>query len=385
MTKKVWNIDANLRNADWLKTTTWDLPTDKTAFIAHLASINKTVTEFMALPAAEAMPDTLKRDLAPDQLDDIHRALEGLTGVLGSGTKSLEFKVRHVRDPSAWPGNPPVGTPLPLPASFTSPSAPKPARSVRKPASARYAEYPSARFAEIQNRVEDLQTQIEEIEEAHDPEWNSFSDAVTKRGRALQKQQDKLRDEEQKKREDFYKAVFGVIDRTDSASGKNTPAYDAGRDLYVVNDGATLKRNRALRAGRSPSPAVIKIDKMIAESTVKQNVMLYRMAVLSPDSIRKLRVGAVMRDRAFQSTGLAVSDAMAYADVRLEQSNERGKKVVLFNMRVPKGSNAVDVGYGEVVLPRNTEMKIIGIRREKITHYGDIYNTVIVDVEVTTP
>jgi K+/H+ antiporter YhaU regulatory subunit KhtT len=124
---------------------------------------------------------------------------------------------------------------------------------------------------------------------------------------------------------------------------------------------------------------------MIAESTVKQNVMLYRMAVLSPDSIRKLRVGAVMRDRAFQSTGLAVSDAMAYADVRLEQSNERGKKVVLFNMRVPKGSNAVDVGYGEVVLPRNTEMKIIGIRREKITHYGDIYNTVIVDVEVTTP
>ena len=213
MTKKVWNIDANLRNADWLKTTTWDLPTDKTAFIAHLASINKTVTEFMALPAAEAMPDTLKRDLAPDQLDDIHRALEGLTGVLGSGTKSLEFKVRHVRTPSAWPGNPPVGTPLPLPASFTSPSAPKPARSVRKPASARYAEYPSARFAEIQNRVEDLQTQIEEIEEAHDPEWNSFSDAVTKRGRALQKQQDKLRDEEQKKREDFYKAVFGEIGR----------------------------------------------------------------------------------------------------------------------------------------------------------------------------
>ena len=55
MTKKVWNIDANLRNADWLKTTTWDLPTDKTAFIAHLASINKTVTEFMALPAAEKM------------------------------------------------------------------------------------------------------------------------------------------------------------------------------------------------------------------------------------------------------------------------------------------------------------------------------------------
>ena len=132
MTKKVWNLDANLRNADWLKTTTWDLPTDKTAFIAHLASINKTVTEFMALPAAEAMPDTLKRDLAPDQLDDIHRALEGLTGVLGSGTKSLEFKVRHVRTPSAWPGNPPVGTPLPLGPEWTNEKPDKPTTSSPK-------------------------------------------------------------------------------------------------------------------------------------------------------------------------------------------------------------------------------------------------------------
>lgn len=45
---------------------------------------------------------------------------------------SVETKMRHVRTPSAWPGNPPVGTPLPLPPGFgdgmdavTSPS-PKP-------------------------------------------------------------------------------------------------------------------------------------------------------------------------------------------------------------------------------------------------------------------
>lgn len=383
MTKKVWNIDANLRNADWLKTTTWDLPTDKTAFIAHLASINKTVTEFMALPAAEAMPDTLKRDLAPDQLDDIHRALEGLTGVLGSGTKSLEFKVRHVRTPSAWPGNPPIGTPLPLPASFTAPSAPKPSSKPARKATSKYAEFPSARWDSIWNRIEDMEMQIEKIEEAHNPHWNSFSDPVTKRGRALKKQQDKLHEEAHKLREQFYKLVFGV-ESADSEYRQNTPAYEAARDLYVVNDDATLKRNRALRAGRSASPAVIKIDKMIAESTVKQNVMLYRMSVLSPDSIRKLRVGTIMRDRAFQSTGLEVNDAMTYVDTRLEQSSERGKKVVLFNMRVPKGSHAVDVGYGEIVLPRNTEMKIIGVRRETI-HYEKTYNAVIVDVEVTTP
>ena len=110
MTKKVWNIDANLRNADWLKTTTWDLPTDKTAFIAHLASINKTVTEFMALPAAEAMPQTLRDALAPDALDDIHDALASLTAALGNEAKTLETKVRHVRNSEYW--GMPVNTPI---------------------------------------------------------------------------------------------------------------------------------------------------------------------------------------------------------------------------------------------------------------------------------
>lgn len=32
--------------------------------------------------------------------------------------ETLALAVRRVRDPSAWPGSPPVGTPLPLPASF---------------------------------------------------------------------------------------------------------------------------------------------------------------------------------------------------------------------------------------------------------------------------
>ena len=71
--------------------------------------------------------------LVANPMDELQRQLHDLAGLLHPG---LEDKTRHVRTPSAWPGNPPVGTPLPLPASFTAQSATKPSsRSVRKPAS----------------------------------------------------------------------------------------------------------------------------------------------------------------------------------------------------------------------------------------------------------
>jgi DNA topoisomerase IB len=58
-----------------------------------------------------------------------------------------EDKMRHVRDPSAWPGNPPVGTPLPLGPEWSNA---KPARSVaKKPATRR----PSTRTAAPKKRV----------------------------------------------------------------------------------------------------------------------------------------------------------------------------------------------------------------------------------------
>lgn len=110
MTDNVWNIDADLANADWIKTRAWDLPTDKDGFLAYLTIIGKTVMEFMRLPAAEAMPQTLRDALAPTTLDDIHNALASLTGALGSEAKTLESKVRHVRDSEYW--GMPVSTPI---------------------------------------------------------------------------------------------------------------------------------------------------------------------------------------------------------------------------------------------------------------------------------
>lgn len=61
MSKRV-NIDADQRNADWIKVGHWDLPTDKDAFLAVIGGPTM-LDHFLTLPAAEAMPDALKSAL----------------------------------------------------------------------------------------------------------------------------------------------------------------------------------------------------------------------------------------------------------------------------------------------------------------------------------
>ena len=71
----VIDIDADLRNADWLRTMVWDiLPMgDETELDAFLRVVGvddpkedgakAKVDKFMTLPAAEAMPESLKGEL----------------------------------------------------------------------------------------------------------------------------------------------------------------------------------------------------------------------------------------------------------------------------------------------------------------------------------
>jgi hypothetical protein len=56
------NIDADQRNADWIKTLQWDLPTDKESFLAAIGGESE-LAHFMTLPAAEAMPPQLGEQL----------------------------------------------------------------------------------------------------------------------------------------------------------------------------------------------------------------------------------------------------------------------------------------------------------------------------------
>jgi len=56
-------LDDNLDNSDWIRTLIWELPADPTQFRAYLFGQRKTLKEFMALPAAKAMPESLRTQL----------------------------------------------------------------------------------------------------------------------------------------------------------------------------------------------------------------------------------------------------------------------------------------------------------------------------------
>ena len=66
------NLDADLRNADWLRTMYWDLPEDPEIFLAVIGGRDN-LAHFMTLPAAEAMPAALAEALhvtVPSPLPD---------------------------------------------------------------------------------------------------------------------------------------------------------------------------------------------------------------------------------------------------------------------------------------------------------------------------
>lgn len=56
-------VDADLRNADWTKKS-WDLPTDVDGFLATVLDVKS----FMKLPAAKAMPKSLRKSLEDRKL-----------------------------------------------------------------------------------------------------------------------------------------------------------------------------------------------------------------------------------------------------------------------------------------------------------------------------
>lgn len=69
------NLDADLRNADWINTLSWDLPTEKDAFLRVVRDLD----HFMQTPAAEAMPAKLAAELGvtpPRSLQKMMRRLK---------------------------------------------------------------------------------------------------------------------------------------------------------------------------------------------------------------------------------------------------------------------------------------------------------------------
>lgn len=56
------NLDEDQANADWVKTMSWDLPTTPDAFLAVIGGPGR-LSDFMGLPAAQAMPGPLRHAL----------------------------------------------------------------------------------------------------------------------------------------------------------------------------------------------------------------------------------------------------------------------------------------------------------------------------------
>ncbi len=57
------SLDADIQNADWARTLSWDLPTEKDEFLQAIGG-EKELAAFMKRPAAKAMPAALRLSLA---------------------------------------------------------------------------------------------------------------------------------------------------------------------------------------------------------------------------------------------------------------------------------------------------------------------------------
>lgn len=105
-------LDADVRNADWVKTRTWDLPTTLEELLVTIGG-KSGIPRLLASPVAEAMPPALRAQVTATTmtLPALKAYRADLQRLLG-GFLQVDEKLRHVRDADFWGA--PVGTPLPL-------------------------------------------------------------------------------------------------------------------------------------------------------------------------------------------------------------------------------------------------------------------------------
>ena len=147
------------------------------------------------------------------------------------------------------------------------------------------------------------------------------------------------------------------------------------RDRYVVADTPTLKMNRHLREGGKPNVRSREADKMTKSGTIIKPFGVYRGAVLSQEIVDSLKVGASFSDKGFQSADVTRSGAEFYARQRKEKLRGGTGELVTFRMTLTTGLNAVNVGFNEIVIKRNSNMKITGKNK--------VDNVWVIDVDVT--
>jgi hypothetical protein len=163
---------------------------------------------------------------------------------------------------------------------------------------------------------------------------------------------------------DYYRAIFEMVDGFDPG-GRREGLYGRAlqiRDKYVGDDAATLRMNKILRDGGDVPSRAKEMDSLVNKSALKQDFVFFRGVWLDQGVVDEMNAGDSFHDRAFQSMDFDEAGAQMYLSARDERGDipERaGKARVVLRLVVPKGTNAINVGQGEVVLRRNTKMTVI--------------------------
>lgn len=224
--------------------------------------------------------------------------------------------------------------------------------------------YPEAELDALDKEREQVYAQMRALDKKknyesyqdknNDPEYKKLAD-----------KRDKISAEWQALRQKFYDDNFDKKPEDEE--------FNRLRDKYVVADTPTLKMNRQLREGGGLTQRVKDADKLVQYAVLKNDIGVYRGAILPKEMVDSLKVGTSFVDKGFQSTDESQITARGYADSRRE-GGASGENV-LFRMTVKAGLNAVDVGFGEIVVQRNTQMTV--------TNKSKSDGFTVIDVEVS--
>jgi hypothetical protein len=139
--------------------------------------------------------------------------------------------------------------------------------------------------------------------------------------------------------------------RIEGEPPKDTTRYKRARERYVVADTPTLDMNAAMRSGEeltTSTKQMIGQTKHLTEGRLAEDAILHRTTELPVNDAMRLIPGSVIENKGFMSTQAMQTSPYdrRYADP--------GKIHTEWTIRTPKGVNAGDVGYDEIVLRPGT-------------------------------
>lgn len=242
--------------------------------------------------------------------------------------------------------------------------------------------YDKAKDDKILKDIEALRDEQRKLEAKHNKlspraVASGYSAEDEKKWNDLEKKQNDLYQQRADLDQEFFDEAI-AMKSGNSASGSDfgfeDERFEAIRDEYVVPDELTLKTNAGLRRTGRVTTKVQRFDSMVEQGEVQNPTRVYRAAILSPEQTGKITEGSSFVDRGFQSVAMDRGGAESYMDIRA--NNISGEKV-LFEYTLQPGLNAVNVGYGEIVVQRSAMVAITGVAKK-----GDV---TIVQAEVSKP